>query len=391
MNIFILNERFESILLVEMIQSFIWNDRFNEAGDFELYIPAKAYDMSLFKIGYYVMTILSDRLMIIEKVICETGAEDGDFITVSGRSIESILSRRVIIEQTDISGPLQDGIETLLNQNVIAPEDPKRTIPGFVFRKSSDQRILNITIDVQYEGGENLYDSIRELLSTNKVGMRVVRDSSNTFIFELYLGVDRSHAQKIVPWVVFSPEFENLITSEYTESIMDYKNQIIVVGSYDEKPEEQVPGEDISAPIEQKEPKEIRVEIGDHSGLDRFEHYEDARDITSRIINEDSSSNPGEETEDEYLTEEEFTNKLIERGNKALDEYKKEITFDAEVDYTQNFIMGRDYFLGDILQVSNSYGMSCSLRVNEYIISISASGEEHYPKFVNPEKEDTTV
>lgn len=383
MNIFVLNKNFESILLVEMIQSLIWNDKFNEAGDFELYISAKAYDMSYFQIGYYVITTLSDRTMVIEKAVCETGDEDGDFITISGRSLESVLSRRVILKQTDITGSLQDGIEKLFNENVVSPEDPKRKISEFIFKKSSDKRITDLTTETVYEGGENLYDCIHDLVTTNKVGMRVIRDVNNKFIFELYMGVDRSYAQSDVPWVVFAPEFENLVTSEYVEDTTNYKNQIIVVGSYDEPPEE---GGDIGS-SEIKKPKEIRVEIGNHSGLDRYEHYEDARDITSRIINE--TDDPM--AEDEYLTEEEFRKLLVERGNKSLEEHKKDITFDAEVDYTQNFIMNRDYFLGDILQVKNGYGMTSSLRVNEYIISIDSSGESHYPKFVNPENEEEVV
>lgn len=71
-----------------------------------------------------------------------------------------------------------------------------------------------------------------------------------------------------------------------------------------------------------------------------------------------------------------------------LEKYKKETDFETEVDYTHTFKMNEDYFLGDILQVTNQYGNTGSLRVNEYIISVSSSGIEHYPVFVNPDKED---
>lgn len=398
MNIVIMNKEFESIALIEKIISLIWNDKFNEAGDFELYLPAGAYDTQLFKIGYYVYTTLSDRLMIIEETVCETGAEDGDFLTIKGHSLESILTRRVVDTETNISGNLQDGIAALLNAHVISPSDPKRKIPNVIFERSNDSRITALTMDAQYSGGENLYDVIQEALATNKIGMKMLRDSENRFVFSLYMGVDRSYAQEEIPWVAFSPEYENIISSDYTESIENYKNQIIVVGSYDEPPEKDedseeppIGGEEPPTevePVEEKEPIPIRIEVGDNSGLDRFEFYVDARDITSRIVNEDEDDPTAEE---EYLTEEEFRQKLIERGNQTLDEHKMEKDFNAEVDYNQNFKMGVDYFLGDILQVSNSYGMTASLRVNEYIISVSETGEEHYPKFVNPEKEEATT
>lgn len=398
MNLLVLDKEFISIAYIEKFISFLWNDRFNEAGDFELYLPAGAYDQSYFSIGNYIWTSLSpNRLMIIETVNCETGSEDGDFLTISGRSLESILARRVIDIETDLTGSLQDGIERLLNEHVINPSDPKRQIPNITFKKSDDPRITELTTENVYSGGENLYDVIQEMLSANKIGMKMLRDNENQFIFELYMGVDRSYKQEELPWVVFSHEYENLISSEYNESILDYKNQIIVVGQYDEPPEENEgddtdigEGGDVeikpSTPIVEKEPIPIRIEVGDNSGLDRFEYYVDARDITSQVMPDEDDP----DAEEIYLTEDEFREKLIERGNEELENHKKEIEFDAEVDYTHQFKMGIDYFLGDILQVSNNYGNECSLRVNEYIISIDQSGEQHYPKFVNPEKEDET-
>lgn len=368
MNLFILNRSFELSLLVEAYQSLIWNDKYNEPGDFELYLPAASYDMSFFEIGNYVWSSLSDRLMIIEELVCQTDQENGDFLTVTGRSLESILERRIILYQLDLNCGLQDAVERILNENVISPSNSKRKINNVIFRRSTDTRIASLTVKTQCEIGDNVYDAIYDLINSKKVGMRMLRNNQNQFVFELYIGTDRSYAQQTNPWIVFSPEFDNLITSKYTESITDYHNQIVVGATYDIKT-------DTTA-----DTKEITVEIGNNSGLDRFEFYVGANDIVSRTYDTN-----GNET---VLTENEFRTRLIDKGNQTLEKYKKEVDFDTEVDYAHTFKMNEDYFLGDILQVTDEYGNTGSLRVNEYIISVSDSGIEHYPVFVNPNKED---
>ena len=50
------------------------------------------------------------------------------------------------------------------------------------------------------------------------------------FVFELYQGIDRSFAQNTVPFVVFSQDFENLVTSTYQENGANVKNVLQVAG-----------------------------------------------------------------------------------------------------------------------------------------------------------------
>lgn len=383
MNIFILNKKFESILLVEAYQSLIWNDRYNEAGDFELYLPASVYDRDAFQIGNYVCAALSDRLMIIEEIICETGLEEGDFLTISGRSLESILCRRVIGTQLDLSGNLQDAIEKLLQDHIISPTNEKRKIENFVFVRSTDERITSLTVEDQFEPEDTVYDVIKNITGIKRVGMRMLKNDLNQFTFELYFGTDRSYKQQTTPWVAFSPDLDNLLSSTYKESITSYKNHITVSGTYDiEPPEETETPEEGSEPEpeEQDKTKEIAIEIGESSGLDRFEFYVSASDIVSRTYDDDGNES--------YLTEEEFESRLITKGKEYLNNYRKEIDFETEVDPSHTFKINEDYFLGDILQVSNQYGISSSLRVDEYIISVSSSGVEYYPRFVNLYAED---
>ena len=148
---------------------------------------------------------------------------------MTGRSLESILCRRVIWGYKVLNGNFQDAIRTLLNENVIAPSNSKRKIPNFVFRASTDTRITGLTVDTQFLG-ENLYDAILSLCEEKEIGFRVLPDGSGGFLFELYVGEDRSYAQSDHPWVIFSPDFENILSSNYLESSKNLRTVSLVGG-----------------------------------------------------------------------------------------------------------------------------------------------------------------
>lgn len=384
MNVLILNKNFESILLVENYQSLIWNDRYNEAGDFELYIPASAYDRTFYEIGYYVYCSLSEnRLMIIEKVSCKTDVEDGDFVTITGRSLESVLMRRILIGGTTVyNGNFQDMIEKMFDENITNPINSDRKISNIIFKHSSDKQITELTMEAEYDG-DNMYEVIVEQLNNHDLGMRMTKDSNNNFVFELYKGVDRSYKQSTIPWVVFSPEFDNLLDSEYYTSEMNYKNYAYVRGDFDYEVIQDITEEDGTTSSNViNETKQITIEVGKkHTGIERYECFVDANDVQSRTMNEETG-------EHEYITEDSFNKLLQQEGISSLGGFKKYTKFDCEIDYTHTFKINKDYFLGDIVQVSNQYGYSGSFRINEFVISASETGIECYPVFVNTEKED---
>lgn len=49
--------------------------------------------------------------MIVEKIQITSDTEDGNHVTVTGRSLESILDRRIVWGQKLLSGNLQNGIK----------------------------------------------------------------------------------------------------------------------------------------------------------------------------------------------------------------------------------------------------------------------------------------
>lgn len=263
MDLIVLDKNLDAISVVDIYKSFIWTNRYYQYGDFELYAPVTDIILSAFKQDYYLQMRNSDRLMIIEKILINTDVEDGNTVTITGRSLESILYRRVIWGQMTLSGNFQDGVEKLLNACIISPSNPNRKIPNFIFKKSTDPRITSLELEAQYTG-DNLYDVIQKLCEERDLGFKVTLNNSKQFVFELYAGTDRSYDQMAVPYVVFSPRFDNIISSNYVESKSSLKNVALVGGE----------GEGSARRY---------TAVGNLSGLDRRELFVDARDISSDI------------------------------------------------------------------------------------------------------------
>ena len=117
----------------------------------------------------------------------------------------------------------------MLNECIISPSIADRKISNFVFVPSADPKITSLKIDNQYTG-DCLYDVIKGLCEENDIGFKIVLTDENKFAFSLYAGVDRSYEQTENPYVVFSPNFENIINSNYYSSRASFRNVTLVAG-----------------------------------------------------------------------------------------------------------------------------------------------------------------
>ena len=96
MNIYVLNEQFQKTSIIDVYESFIWTDRYYESGDFELVIPASSEMVSILQKDLYLAIDNSECTMIIEDIEITTNYEEGNKLKVTGRTLDSILDRRII-------------------------------------------------------------------------------------------------------------------------------------------------------------------------------------------------------------------------------------------------------------------------------------------------------
>lgn len=345
-DIYILDSSNRDVIgIVDENESIIWTPRYFETGDFELYVRANEKLLSLLQVDNYVTKSDSDMVGVIERIELISDPENGDYIVASGRCAKSLLDRRIVWNQTTIDDTVENGMRKILTENVISPSIAHRKIENFILGES---RGYTERISTQYTG-DNVLDVVVNLCKQHGYGFKVILNDENNFEFVLYRGTDRSYDQTSNPFVVFSPEFENIVSSTYVHDKSKLKNACNVAGE----------GEGSSRKT---------YGVGSTSGLDRREMFVDARDITSEV-------------DETTLSTEEYNKLLIQRGRENLAENLETFESDGEVESIRQYVFGKDYFLGDLVTVKNSYGVTSHPRVVGVIQSYDESGEKTIPTF----------
>lgn len=357
MNIHVLDRAFNLVGIVDDYVSVIWRPAYYDIGDFELYINASAEAVNLLQKNFYIVRepdIMADsegnvtytKVMQIKNFKLNTDAEGGDYLTVTGREIKRLLHQRIVWSQTNLTGTAENAIRRLVTENAITPTDSKRVIPTLTLGVSAG---LTDTIEKQVTG-DHLDQAIIDICTAYNYGWEIYIHNK-TLVFIVYQGVDKSYNQTDRPYVVFSEDFDNIINSEYELNSEEYANTTLIGGE----------GEGTDR---------IYSTVGDdNSGLDRFETFTDAKDL---------SQNKDSETDAIPLST--YLALLQERGNENLASLGVTEGFSGEV-LPINFIYGVDYYLGDIVTLINKYGISKDVRVLSAIESKDDTGSKTIPQF----------
>lgn len=361
---------YQPLGLVEIYGSMIWNERFRECGDFQLNIPIDTPAFSLLALDNYLSLLDSDRVMIIEYMKLETSSINGKRTAeFKGRSLESILERRIVWSQTDLNGYLLTELKRILTENLINPVDsngnpmPERQISNFRFidpdPSSETYQILSqIQITCQYTG-KTLYEVVTTMAKECGFGWKITLSKTGTFDFELFVGTDRTfNTTENVNPVLFSPEFENLSSSRVACNTQKYKNITLVMGEDSGEARRRIT---VWSGMDDSEPQP--------TGLDRRELYTDARDLQSE--REDGS----------VIPEAQYYASLKYRGQKKLADVAITSAFDGEMENSIGPQYNKDFFIGDYVSVVNEYGFGSVAQVLEFIRSNNSDGYSEYPTF----------
>lgn len=355
---YILDQNFVAKAIVDKFSSFVWTERYFGCGEFVLVIPVDETLVQLINLDDYVAIRESDVLMVIETMTLNTDEEQGDTITIQGRSLECLISRRIIWGKLEAKGSVQDAIKKAVTENAINPSDPNRKIPGLVFKDSTDQYVLDQTEEEIKMVGDNLYEAIYGLCQSHRMGFRVRHVGDKVLEFELYHGTDRTEDQDAVAPVVFSSSYENLLSSEYIQSEVNYASNALVKGDKDT----------------------VFMEVRrnpERTGLKRRELF---------IEIGDAPENQGSYTQ-------KYWDQMFTKAKEVMMEHVVTIAFGSEVAPMVQFAYGVDYFIGDIVQVRNQYGFAGRCRIDELVRTRDDSGINMVPTFIavdTDEKEVTT-
>lgn len=348
MELRLLDLNFKQIEVVDVFESLIWTDRYYEAGDFELHLPLSHIPDNL-GLGAYITYDKSDSIMIAESIQLDRSGDNGNEITVSGRSLESILDRRIVEEKVIFSETrkISEVLITLVNECIVNPSNSNRKIDKFVFDKSKLPDAVNAELSTigissaQYRGNV-LYEAICNICRQCKLGWKVRINADKNMELIFYGGKDRSKT------VIFSEKMGNLSDIQYLVSTKDYKNAAFISG-----------GED-----------DIYATIGTSSGLDR-------REVA---VSCSSSRSDGDST----LSESQYKQLLENEGRKELANRDLTGTSNGSVDTSEyQFVYGRDFNLGDIVTIDYGFTKSTNSRVVENTYAVDVNGFQQYNSFEN--------
>lgn len=339
--------------IIDTFESLIWNMQYFGPNDFELNIIGTPKNIQLLQPGTLLVRDVDvsnsayKNVMVIENRKISFDAEKGWMLQVTGRGLKKILGQRVVWTQTNLTGTVEDGIRQVITKNVISPSDTKRAIPNFTLAASKG---YTDTFEVQLFG-ENLAEWIESVCQQYGYGWDVYIDNGG-YVFELYQGTDRTYDQSSVVPVVFSPEFDNLLSASYTYEGADYKNTALVGGE----------GEGTD---------QRTATVGIAAGLARYETYVDGSTVSSN---------------GEIITLDTYISMLQNYGKEQLANAAFLEKYEGEIIPSGMYTLNEDYFLGDIVQISNGL-IQTSSRIIEMIYSEDENGTSLVPTFSDWEEE----
>lgn len=365
MELYILDSLLRRTTVVDVFQSLIWTERFNDVGDFELVIQSTPTNRQLLKPGTNVVTNESYRIMKIETVEDKYDSEGRSLLTVSGRSFEAVLKDRVAKKtlsgletestwsHTDTPGNI---VRTLFRDICILGNlDPADVLPfvveGSIFPEDTISEPSDV-ITVEHEPSI-LYDVIKSIADAYDLGFRFARDFDTSKVyFDVYVGSDRTTQQNLLPAVVFSKELDNLQNTTALNTTAGTKNVAYVF-----------------SPVG----FEVVYPLNVDPDVDGFE-----RQVLLVRTDSITTTDPVE-----------ASRAMIQLGREELAKNRSYSAFDGELNQNSAYKYGVHYNLGDLVELRNTDGATNVMRVTEQIFVSDAEGDRAYPtlaisQFITP-------
>lgn len=351
--LYIYNTKFELVGIIDTYKSLIWTERYFTYGDFELQILLPSKKINLLKTNYYVLRQDKEEAMIIEEIQIRTSASGQDYIMAKGRSLLSIMDRRIIWKLlTDDSISPANAIVKIVKMNFLPTSDPTYNFEARFcpeLRTRVDYNDTN-SIKLSTSWGDNVLDKISEIAKQWEIGIKVIIDpkAAKPLTFVVYAGVGTD--------CIFSEHLGNLLDTEYKKTIEKHKNSCIVAGSGETEGINRWSQDSYRGTTEPK-------------GLKRKECYLDCSSVNANDITGN------------------YREYLAARGRRELAKHKLKESMSGSASPQSQYIYGKDYKLGDKVTIMNDYGLEVLSRVVEVIESWSDTEHTVIPTFMNNEEE----
>ena len=383
------DELFEPVDIIDKYLSCIWTTQFFGSDEFQLQVPYTYQNLKRLTRGamlcrdFDITETTSGKkyrhVMMVENRRIDYNAETGYVLTVSGRGIKRKLAQRIVITRTALNGTVESGLRQLVSDAF-----ELGTVRNIARRVHNLRLGDTVGISDAWETQiytDNLLDIIQKTCETYGCGYELFIEGAY-YVFQLIKGTDRTYDNGAVDPVVFSPEYDNLISATYNNEIIDYHNT----------------GKLIADDID-NDSSETRGTFGlkiygnnvQPGAWDRFETVIDCKSLKA----------------DSIVTAEEFLQIAKAYGETQLTPIAEKESITGQVLDSPNqsgatlYHINRDYFLGDTVQIEfgsiqNEDGLSTPLlrgqvRITEVVHSIDEDGEKMLATYDGWQILDTTT
>jgi hypothetical protein len=325
--------------VIEEIGSLIWIRRYWSCGEFKLLVPFTPKHATLLTKNKIIMQRGGTEAAQIRYIGISKNAQGVEEIEAQGKMLAWWLDKRIVRNQIIVTDNTQNILGRIVSENITAPTDASRKIPGFGIAEVSDLGSGNV--EYASEPYISALLACEDAAKAAKLGFKVLTDPrAQNHAFVVYKGRELTADQTDNPPCIFSQEFDNILEQTYTNSIEHLKSVAYVGGEEKEDTARQI------------------VQVGTAAGLGRDEVFVNATDITQTYT--DAS---GEEVS---IALQDYLDLLTGRGASELEQYAETLNFSSKVNTHSNLKYPEDFDLGDrVTCINKRWGIKINVRITE--------------------------
>ena len=339
MEIYILDRDINILGVLSTYEAIIWNTKFQEPGIFKAEFIFTEKMNSILKLENLLYKTDEDEPAIIKRKFIKLSKDGREIIQVHGYMASRYLNQRIIWKKMLLRGSPELIMREMVIENVIEPLDSERRMKNIRLGEIAGYG-GNIEKQIAYD---NLQEALTDIAVTYELGYRLRLDiDQKLFFFEVLKGVDRTLGMDQP--CIFTRDYNNVLTQEYSEDSTNYRNVCLVGGS----------GEDENR---------VMVVTGAAAGLDRYEMFYNA----SGLSNRDISSG-------------EYTKQLKQKGDEKLAANYTAKSFESRIDKNR----AMKFALGDYVTcMDKRWNITVDTQVKEIEKGFSKKEESFIVTFGN--------
>ena len=329
-------------------KSIQWVERYREPGSFEIKAPLSSGLKDFLPLGTLISHLGTYEVMIVEDHAIDESIYSEPELTITGRTMETILDQRVTGLEL-----LYGGSATVWMQNLNLAADYSWAQAAYLINlhvqqgvASANNAIPNVWSESAVTGSgtsvarslarESLHKTVLDLLKVDNCGIQTIRINpfgkkgyNDSIVWRIHKGVDRTKT------VIFSWKTGDLIGAQYLWSDQTNKNTAYIYGKWVNT---LYPADNV-APAGMNR----RIIIVNASDLDEKETtYPSGTPLTNIIA------------------------QMNERGAKAIQAGNRIALSGADLTEVTRYQYRRDFDIGDIVMLDSNFGQIAPYRVVEF-------------------------